>query len=164
MSKWSRHSLSQQKLSILTKFDWVNILVITTPLITQFLHLNYDKSRYKTKQKYRRATLLHQNYRKKFLPKRNCRLACSSYTIYGIGSSKAWNGLYISLSSYSPAIVMYLTHGRDWYPLFSIILRYRTWQKAKNSIYISTLIMINRSFNIAFIITKPDSEDRMIHV
>lgn len=35
--------------------------------------------------------------------------------------------LQISLSSYSPAIVMYLTHGSAWYPLFSMILRYRTW-------------------------------------
>lgn len=36
--------------------------------------------------------------------------------------------IYISLSSYSPAIVMYLTHGRAWYPLFSMIFRYRTYK------------------------------------
>lgn len=32
-------------------------------------------------------------------------------------------GFQINLNSYSPAIVMYLTHGSAWYPLFSIILR-----------------------------------------
>lgn len=37
----------------------------------------------------------------------------------------------MSLNSYSPAIVMYLTHGRAWYPLFSMILRYRTCKKKK---------------------------------
>ena len=30
---------------------------------------------------------------------------------------------HISLNSYSPAMVMYLTHGRAWYPLFSMIFR-----------------------------------------
>ena len=32
----------------------------------------------------------------------------------------------ISLSSYSPAIVIYFTHGRASYPLFSIIFKYLT--------------------------------------
>ena len=52
----------------------------------------------------------------------------------------------ISLSSYSPATVMYLTHGKAWYPLFSMIFRYRTctsnwklWDHPKLPVYMYQL-------------------------
>ena len=51
--------------------------------------------------------------------------------------------LYISLSSYSPAIVMYRTHGRAWYPLFSMILRYRTCEPMFNGHISQRAIRLN---------------------
>lgn len=57
---------------------------------------------------------------------------------------------------------MYLTHGRAWYPLFSIILRYRT---CKNPIHTSTVSVTYHNFIAASMITKEKPfKDSMLHV
>lgn len=70
--------------------------------------------------------------------------------------------LHISRSSYSPAIVMYLTHGRAWYPLFSIILRYRT---CKNPIHTSTVTVTYHNLIAASNdYQRKTSKGSMVHV
>lgn len=64
-------------------------------------------------------------------PSCSCNMDLQTVTSKRTGAMKQLSNLqcpssYDILISYSPAVVMYLTHGSAWYPLFSMTLRYRT--------------------------------------